>query len=568
MLYIPLKLKGFFSRHHRVLFYSTWAILALVQAYYTELMDDEAYYWLYSSHLAFGYYEHPPMIAIMIRAGYLIFQNELGVRLFAVVLNIATIYLVQQLLHRKNDLLFYAIVISISITQLGGFIAAPDSPMICCIVIFFHAYQSFIRKMDWANTLLLGLVAALLLYSKYHGIFVLLFTLLSNPKLFTKRKAWLAGLITFLLLIPHFYWQWINDFPSLRLHLSERLASNYKVSYTFNYVSGQILTAGPLAGWLLLWAAFRYKPVSLTERALKFTLCGIYLFFLAFSFKSYVEANWTIAAFVGLIVLSHQYLATNRVLRRWLYLSVPFSLLLVFANRAFLVLDNQFTRKMTKSEFHGNKTSAQILQRRIDNLPLVILNSYQKSSKYSFYTMQHSFSLNTANYHRNSFNYWDVEDSLIGHPAFVIGEKDSLLNEPLGLPQYPNVYGKRVNNYYSFSRVLFNNIQNVAWRNGNLQLNCSIKTPSNYLTAFQYTPFDTAGIYIALYKEDNEVSSYHKCDLTLKGIDRAVMTRRIYCSAFPPGKYTARIVISSCLPGLFTINSNKFLITQPVGYRR
>ena len=38
-----------------------------------DLSEDEAYYWLWSTHLAAGYYDHPPMIAYWIRAGTAVF---------------------------------------------------------------------------------------------------------------------------------------------------------------------------------------------------------------------------------------------------------------------------------------------------------------------------------------------------------------------------------------------------------------------------------------------------------------------------------------------------------------
>ncbi|HEY6579177.1 MAG TPA: glycosyltransferase family 39 protein, partial [Rhizomicrobium sp.] len=45
------------------------------------LSFDEAYYWLWSKHLALGYFEHPAAIALAIRAGTAIFgDTELGVR--------------------------------------------------------------------------------------------------------------------------------------------------------------------------------------------------------------------------------------------------------------------------------------------------------------------------------------------------------------------------------------------------------------------------------------------------------------------------------------------------------
>ena len=98
---------SFVKKNHRVLFFATWFILNLIQAYFTELLDDEAYYWVYSRFPAWGYFDHPPMIAVLIRAGYALFQNELGLRLFVVVLNTATIYLISLLLSNRNDKLFW-----------------------------------------------------------------------------------------------------------------------------------------------------------------------------------------------------------------------------------------------------------------------------------------------------------------------------------------------------------------------------------------------------------------------------------------------------------------------------
>ncbi len=53
-----------------------------MQSGLTELQDDEAYYWVYSHFLDWGYFDHPPMTALLIKMGYAIFHNELGVRLF------------------------------------------------------------------------------------------------------------------------------------------------------------------------------------------------------------------------------------------------------------------------------------------------------------------------------------------------------------------------------------------------------------------------------------------------------------------------------------------------------
>src|SRR5438270_526824 len=44
-----------------------FALVHLLFAGLLELGNDEAYYWLYSQHLQWNYFDHPPMVAIWIR---------------------------------------------------------------------------------------------------------------------------------------------------------------------------------------------------------------------------------------------------------------------------------------------------------------------------------------------------------------------------------------------------------------------------------------------------------------------------------------------------------------------
>src|SRR5688500_7394585 len=253
-------LKGFLNKHHRILFYSCWLLINLLQAAHTELFDDEAYYWMYTRFPAWGYFDHPPMIAWLIQAGYTLFKNEMGVRLLIVLMNTGTLLLLERLLNKKDHLLFYAICASMAIVQIGGIIAVPDLPLLFFAALFFHSYKRFIRNSSPGNASLIGVAIALMLFSKYHGILIVLFTLLSNTSLFRSWKVYLAGAIALLLFLPHLYWQYLHDFPSVQFHLFERNASSYRLSYTLDYLGGQVLLAGPLIGWLMLWASFKSKP--------------------------------------------------------------------------------------------------------------------------------------------------------------------------------------------------------------------------------------------------------------------------------------------------------------------
>ena len=57
-----------------------WGLLNLLQANFMDITEDEAYYWMYSRILDWGYFDHPPMIALMIFLGRQLFEGELGVR--------------------------------------------------------------------------------------------------------------------------------------------------------------------------------------------------------------------------------------------------------------------------------------------------------------------------------------------------------------------------------------------------------------------------------------------------------------------------------------------------------
>src|ERR1700740_2498664 len=64
-------------------------VVRLIVASQVPLAFDEALYWRWSQHLAFGNLDHPPMTPLLIRAGTSIFgDTSLGVRVMIVLLSI------------------------------------------------------------------------------------------------------------------------------------------------------------------------------------------------------------------------------------------------------------------------------------------------------------------------------------------------------------------------------------------------------------------------------------------------------------------------------------------------
>jgi hypothetical protein len=412
-------MKLFLQKNHRLVFYGIWLLLGLMQAGLTELQDDEAYYWVFSRFPDWGYFDHPPMIAVLVKMGYAIFPNELGVRLFPLLLNILSLVIIEKLLSKKNPLLFYTIALSVAVIQVTGFVAAPDVPLIFFTALFFLCYKRFVENFSLVTAILLGIATAMLFYSKYHAVLIVFFTLLSNVKLFTKYQTYIAGMIALLLFAPHLWWQYQHDWISFRYHLYESNVNAYKPSFTFNYIIGQLLLPGPVAGFILLPSAFLYKIKDPVEKALRFTMIGIYAFFLLSSFRGKVEANWTTPALVCLIILSHQFLIEKLSWQKWLLKLLPLTLALVLFVRIVMIVDI-LPVKAIRERYHSWKNWPAAMKEKTKGLPVVFSNSYQRASKYWFYSGQMTYSQNLYKQRRNNYNFWPLEDSMLGKPVYFL----------------------------------------------------------------------------------------------------------------------------------------------------
>src|ERR1700712_5026215 len=131
--------KSFQSKKIIWYFLLAWTVLNIVQSYTLELHADEAYYWMYSRFLDWGYFDHPPMVALFIRAGDTLMHNELGLRLITVLTSTASIYMIWLILKKYSvDALSFILVMSgILIFHIYGFTTTPDAPLFFFAVLFY-----------------------------------------------------------------------------------------------------------------------------------------------------------------------------------------------------------------------------------------------------------------------------------------------------------------------------------------------------------------------------------------------------------------------------------------------
>jgi len=546
----------FLAKHHKLVFYAAWLLLNLVQAAATELLDDEAYYWVYSKFLDWGYFDHPPMVALLIKAGTALFPGSFGVRFFFAIMSTAGIWFLEKLLPAKNDLLFYTIVLSMAILQIGGIIAVPDTPMLFFTILFFYVYKKLLEKPGFSIAVMLGVVIALMFYSKYHGLLVVLFSILSNTKLLTRYHIYVAGITAFIIFSPHLYWQYSHGFPSLQFHLLERNAPEYRISFTLDYIVGQLFLAGPIAGFLLLYYAFRKWPADYFERALKFNLAGIYLFFLVSTFKGRVEANWTVPAFIPLVVLSFAWLLTHERARMWIQRLAAVTIIIVFVIRMYTLVHLFPDSKVKQDEFHNNPEWAIAIQQHAKEMPVFFVDSYQRPSKYWFYSGTPAFSLNTVDYRRNNFNYWPLEDAFMGKKVYAIyqGKKQDYYTDSIQTDK--GVYlGRTIDQYFSFSRIRIAPQTALNANNGAANSLITLQTDEATLQRIRF-PYDSLRVWLTVYKKDSVIRNI-PTNVKLGMIKDHRQTLPVTIPVdLPKGEYITRFSITSCIDGWPSINSS------------
>jgi 4-amino-4-deoxy-L-arabinose transferase-like glycosyltransferase len=304
-------------------------LLRLVGAAWTPLTFDEAYYWIWSKHLAFGYYDHPPGVALVIRLGTMIAgDTEFGVRLASILLALPMSFAV----YRTAEILFggrrvaatATILLNVTLmAAVGTLIVTPDSPLLVAssFVLFFLAKVLESGRGAW--WLAVGAAVGLALLSKYTALFfgpAILIWLISAPNLrrwLISPWPYLGGLVALVVFSPVIFWNAGHHWVSFIKQLGRSEIIDFKPGFIGELIPTQIAFATPLVfilGAMGLYALARREGGALTARALISAMFWpITLYFLWHSLHARVEANWFAPVYPALAIAA----AVAGNLTRW-----------------------------------------------------------------------------------------------------------------------------------------------------------------------------------------------------------------------------------------------------------
>lgn len=487
-------------------------LINIIQACSSTLLNDEPYYWIYARYLSWGYFDHPPLIALLIRLGGGIAGAEIGIRLFPLLLGSGTFYLICKLVDDETDgainlKLLSLLLLSSLFLNLYSFLAIPDTPLLFFATLFFFVYRKYLKDDNLINAGLLGLVTAMVLYAKYHGILVVAFTLISNLQLLRRRSFYLIVFVSIILYAPHIYWQVQHDYPTLRFQFAGRSGS-LGVQHMLSYIGEQAAVTGPV---ILLLFSTLYKPQNQFQKTLKYNVIGVFVFFLISSLKAMVNVHWTAVAWPPMICLAYLYIVKLKARKPLVYSLLVLNLIAVIVLRLNLSL-NWFSI----SNFNDKNPNlmATILAEKANGRPLIFDNSYNEPSYYTFYTGQACFAVNDIWYKKTQYNYLPSLEQKFQNQA-VIYVSDGRVNETsqeVVIPKGKKYYLTYIGHFYSFTGV---NVRvpepvNHFKRGAVTTLRVAIDAPAQYVPVLK-----SAGAYIIITFTNNLTQEvfYTKCPL-------------------------------------------------------
>jgi hypothetical protein len=281
----------------------------------TGLYPDEAQYWFWSRHLAFGYYSKPPLIAWLIALTTGLFGNgEFAVRLPAPLLHAVAAAFVYGIGARLYDrrigywsALAYATVPGVS---LSAFLISTDAVLLPC---WAAALYCFVRARDDGATgwwIAAGVAVGLGLLAKYAMAYWLIsafsFALLRRPERRLLPGLCLAIGVALVIVAPNVWWNWSHHFATY-LHTRDNAelgATLFHPDEFFYFFVSQLGVFGPFF-FIAMLAVFAAPPgFGGPQARLLFDFAWPALTVIGtVSLLSRAQPNWAAPAYVSALVM-------------------------------------------------------------------------------------------------------------------------------------------------------------------------------------------------------------------------------------------------------------------------
>ena len=289
--------------------------------------DDELYYWCWSRDLQLSYYDHPPMVAYMIRVSTALFgQSILAIRLPAVLSGLVVIGVIG-FMSRSRAL--YPFIILSPVTTFAAILVTPDTPML----LFWALYLAWLvavhqRLASERVPIWWWLVGGVILGSGVLGKYTMGLAAITGGVSFLFAGPWrrwargyiLHALVSCAVASPILIHNIPANFAPIRYQWSHSMGSPQPGLAPFaEFVGVQVLLFGGVPFVVAVWALRHQRQLTADPR-LRVCACLFVLPFLFFLFKATrgrLEGNWAFPCFIACWPLAEEWYSRARDWRGW-----------------------------------------------------------------------------------------------------------------------------------------------------------------------------------------------------------------------------------------------------------
>ena len=295
---------------YRTLF---WLFLALITVFRLFFADkfglgvDESHYLLYARHLAWGYFDHPPMVAFLAALTTLFGESVFWVRLGPIICSTISLIILRYLaleLYRDERVAFgSAILLQLMPYQhllMVGLLPDATLNVFWCGTLL--AVRRAMNSGKWSMWILAGLLFGGALLSKYHALLLALcllgyFITSAHHRFWLKKvQPYIAVLIGLMVFIPNIIWNARHDWISYAYQLGQGAGDGLDAGKFLIAVGGQLGVWSPVIFGLLI-AVFiviiHQQKISAADRFVVWTSIPIFIFFCLAGLTSKILPHWT-----------------------------------------------------------------------------------------------------------------------------------------------------------------------------------------------------------------------------------------------------------------------------------
>jgi hypothetical protein len=317
------------------------------------LTSDEAYFVVWAKHLDFGYYDHPPMIAWVLRLFMFLGNSELVLRLPAILSTILIgigIYLLLKK-HDHEKALLAGILFLLSPLNLLYVLVSTDTPIIFFAFLSAFFLSKAIEKEKLYDYFLSGVFLGAAFLSKYFAAllgFTYLVYYLISPK--DRRKT--AGfLLLFAAVIPfvlvNLCWNYTHAWANIMFNVFNRnKQETFSLGKALLYlVSQAYLITPPIIYYIFKKKKVLWKSITGADTGKFFAFLFILplLIFFPLSFKKTIGLHWVLAFYPFLFVAVFYLLSLEDYLKSIKFMLV-FSFIHLFVIGAVLSIPLEYVK--------------------------------------------------------------------------------------------------------------------------------------------------------------------------------------------------------------------------------